>query len=168
MRFKINKLLISCFSLAILGGCATQTQVKPVKLSTNDDSALKELMNVSIEARDEMRLLAKAQEAIAQKEMTREQHEARYYQATTIPEGFEEKGTFKFVGKASKAAQALAMIAGYTFIPDGPVSSNEPWVHISIKDEPLNEALKELGLQTGDSIRIELHAKVMRFIYKTQ
>lgn len=168
MRFKINRLLISCLSLTILGGCVSNAHVKPVELSTNDESALKELMNISIEARDEMRLLAKAQEAMAQKEMTREQNEARYYQATTIPEGFESSGTFKYVGKASKAARALALIAGYKFISDGPVMANEPWVHINIVDQPLNEALKELGLQTGDSIRIELHAKVMRFIYKTQ
>jgi hypothetical protein len=168
MRLKITKMLIPCISIAILSGCVSSPKQELVVLGNADESALKELMNVSIEARDEMRLLAKAQEALAQKEMTLAQHEQRYIQATNIPEGFEVLGTFKFAGKASKAAEALAMVTGYKYMPDGPVFANEPWVHINIVDQPFNEALKELGLQTGDSIRIELHAKVMRFIYKTQ
>lgn len=157
---------VAFVSVIALSGCASKKAVKPVSIDGPDVNSLKELMSVSIEARDEMRILAKTQEAIAQKSMTKEQHAQRYFNAVTVPAGFEKLATFNYVGKASKAAQALAMAANLKFVIDGKPTPNEPFVHINIKNEPLNEALKELGVQTGDSIRIELYANVLRFIYK--
>jgi hypothetical protein len=166
MIHKLKYGFIIGLTALLISGCATKKSVKKVELSGPDVNSLKELMSVSIEARDEMRLLAKTQEAVAQKSMSKDQHEQRYFAATSVPPGFESKATFSYVGKASKAAQAIAMVAGYKFVIDGKEIPNEPWVHINIKNEPLNEALKELGLQTGDSIRIEVYTNVLRFIYK--
>lgn len=166
MILKVRLLVVAFASIIVLSGCASKRVAKPVSIDGPDVNSLRELMSVSIEARDEMRILAKTQEAIAQKSMTKEQHAQRYFNAVTVPAGFEKKATFNYVGKASKAAQALAMAANVKFVVDGQPMPNEPFVHINIKDEPLNEALKELGIQTGDTIRIELYSNVLRFIYK--
>jgi len=166
MYFKNSKKALSLLAVAVISGCSMNSSEK-LEFNNLDSEALNELVKVSIETRDEFRLLAKSQEAIAQKAMTKEQHEARFIKATTIPVGFEKISDFEYQGKASKAAKALAVMAGYSFAPSlGVPPANEPWVHIKIKNSPLNDALKELGLQTGDSIRIEVYAKVMRLIYK--
>lgn len=168
MHLQKGKILLSVVALSLLGGCSTTSSVEPpAELSRPNSEALQELVNISIEARDELRLLAKTQEAMAQKQMTKEQHEARFIEATRVPEGFDKVVTFKYTGKASKAAKAISMIAGYKYAPPtGVIPANEPWVHIDIDKQPLNDALRELGVQTGDTVRVELHAKVMRLIYK--
>lgn len=166
MVSKYRYMAIALASVITFSGCANHKSVKKVELAGPDTNSLAELMSVSVEARDEMRILAKTQEAIAQKSMTKEQHAQRFFNAVTVPAGFDKKVTFNYVGKSSQAAQAVAMAAGYKFVIDGKPIANEPVVHISIKNEPLNEALKELGIQTGDSIRIEVYSNVLRFIYK--
>lgn len=151
---------------AALSGCAVGIQTNPEDMMLPNSNALDELVQVSIEARDELRLLAKTKESLAQEAMTKEQHEQRFLQATQVPQGFERKGMLKYAGKASEAARALAAATGYKFMIDGKPMVDEPWVFIDIKNEPYNEALKELGLQTGDRIRIEVHSKILRFVYK--
>ncbi|MNS46834.1 hypothetical protein D3C72_793460 [compost metagenome] len=125
---------------------------------------------MSVEARDELRLLAKAQEAKAQAGMSRAQHEQRFYQATSVPTGFDRRLDFQYTGPASKAAEAVAMMAGYKFKVFGNPIAQEPWVRINLKNQPLNDALKEVGMQTGDAITVELYpaAKLMRYVYKNQ
>lgn len=166
MSFNYKIIAITLLSVTLLGGCASKKTVKKIELAGPDVNSLKELMSVSIEARDEMRILAKTQEAIAQKSMTKEQHAQRYFNATTVPAGFEKKVDLNITDSASKVAEAIAMMAGYTFIPSKTNIPNEPFVRINIKNEPLNEALRELGVQTGDTMRVEVHAKVLRIVYK--
>ncbi len=166
----VMKRLISVSAMAALftalSGCANAPAKGVAGFSEPDEKALSELMAVAVEARDEMRILAKTNEAVAQKTMTKEQREQRYFQATHVPEGFDQIGSFKYIGKASKAAEALALMAGYEFAVDGEPMAVEPWVHINTRRQPLNEALKEIGLQTGDAILIEVHPEVLRFIYQ--
>lgn len=154
----------------ILSGCATSnaTFKEDTGLDPTSRKAFSELRDISIEARHELRILAKAQESIAQESLTKNQHEQRFFQATHVPDGFEKRVDFSVTDQALKAAEAVAIVAGYKFKVTGKPLSNEPWVRIRLKDQPLNDALKELGVQTGDSIRIEIHppAKLMRFIYK--
>lgn len=168
MRKKTIKRLSVCLSALAIVGCAQQ----PSTVITLDgqESAMAELRNVSVEARDELRLLAKAQEAKAQAGMTRAQHEQRFYQAVAVPTGFDRRLDFKYTGPASKAAEAVAMMAGYKFKTYGNPIAQEPWVRIDLKNQPLNDALKEVGMQTGDAILVEVHpaAKLMRFVYKNQ
>lgn len=149
-------------------GCSTMSSVQHSPSNDLDVSALDELKEVSIEARHELRILAKIRESKAQKGLSKEQHEQRFFQATHVPAGFGDRIDFNYSGTASETARAVAAVAGYTVKFYGNPLPNEPWVRIALKDQPLNEALKELGMQTGDVIRIEIHeaAELMRFIYK--
>lgn len=162
--------IFSAIALAISGCASTSPISAPNIIIDNDDSALQELKEISIEARHELRILAKAKEAQAQKSMSPQQHKQRFFQATHIPDGFEKKKTFHYTGKASEAAKAIAMLAGYKIEILGKKIPSEPWVTINMDNKPLNEALKELGMQTGELIRVEVHdqanPKLMRFIYK--
>lgn len=152
----------------LLSGCATTNAVQESPSNDLDVSALDELKEVSIEARHELRILAKIRESKAQDSMSKEQHEQRHFQAVHVPAGFGDRIDFSYSGPASETASAVAAVAGYAIKFYGNPVPNEPWVRISLKDQPLNEALKELGMQTGDVIRIEIHeaAELMRFIYK--
>jgi hypothetical protein len=125
-----------------------------------------ELRGIAIEARDELRLLAKIADAQIAPTLTKDQHAQKSFQASYVPPGFERNAKFSYTGKASKAAEAIAKIAGYQFKVLGERIPNEPWVSINIDNLPLNEALKELGVQTGSAMRIEIHNKLMVLVYK--
>ncbi|MFK4132038.1 DotD/TraH family lipoprotein [Pseudomonas luteola] len=163
--------LVMASALFALSGCAGQMPgagnevviVPPVSVGD-------ELKEISIEARDELRLLAKAKEAMAQRSMTPDQQRQATYQALTVPKGFEKRVQFKYYGRASEAAKAIGAVAGYTVKIEGKPIPNEPFVSIKTMNAPLNDALRELGMQTGDAVRIEIHqsAKLMRFVYKNQ
>lgn len=167
----IAKCLIAGFVISGLAGCSSN--FKPMNdtvVIVPPVSVGEELKEISIEARDELRLLAKAKEAMAQASMTPEQHQQRSYQAITVPQGFEKRVQFKFYGKASEAAKAIGTVAGYTVKLEGKPIPNEPLVSLRVMNAPLNDALRDLAMQTGDAIRIEIHqpAKLMRFVYKNQ
>lgn len=151
----------------VMSGCATSMhpQVQEEKPEVN---ALSELRDISLEARHELRILAKLQESKYMDSLTEEQHSQRHFQATYVPENFERIINFKYTGPASKTAEAISKIAKYHLKIEGPKPAIEPWVRINLKDQPLNEALKEIGMQTGQKVKIELHesAKLMRFIYQ--
>lgn len=171
----MNKIKFGVVSLAItsalLTGCANKKDSDIEALnSLNSKSVLAELKEISIEARHELRILAKTQEAVSQKGMTKEQHEQKFLQATHVPDGFDKRVDFRVTDTAYNAASAVAAVAGYKIKMFGKPLANEPWVRINLTDQPLNDALKELGMQTGDSIRIEVYppAKLIRFIYKDQ
>jgi len=159
---------------ALLLGCAAQHPVvEPDPLAENDRLALSTLAQVSIEARHELRLLAKSQESVSAESLTAEQHAQRAYQAVHVPEGFEQVRNFKFAGPGVEAARALAKLAGYTGdqfqVVNKPIA-NEPLVFIDIRNRPLVEALRELGMQTGDQVRVEVyeHKGLMRYVYADQ
>lgn len=155
--------LLTC--AVVLAGC----QSTPALPEPAESSALDELVLLSVEARQELRLLAKAQEALSQEAMTSRQHEERFIQATHIPEGFDRLADFDLVLPAREAAKAIATAAGYEIAFYGSPTVNEPFVRIHQRQKPLAEALRELGLQTGSSILVEVHpaAKLMRFVYQS-
>lgn len=173
MRFNyIAKGIAIALSAMALSACANN-------MSRDDDSVVivpsasvgEELKEISIEARDELRLLAKAKEAMAQQSMTPAQQQQRAYQAVVVPQGFEKRVQFVYYGRASEAAKAIGAVAGYTVKIEGKTIPNEPYVSIRVMNAPLNDALKELGMQTGSAVRIEVHqppAKLIRFVYKNQ
>lgn len=167
--FVVNRKLLglSMGALIVLSGCSTTGAVgSQVNQSAGESRALQELVDISVEARHELRILAKARESLAQEAMTSEQHQQRFWQATHVPKGFEKRvANFNYVGPASKAAEAIAMLAGYEYKVKGQKSVSEPWVKIVLENEPLNEALKELGLQTGDSILVEIQESVGYMIF---
>jgi hypothetical protein len=153
-----------------LAGCAGSLRSDDAIVIVPPISVGEELKEIAIESRDELRLLAKAKESMAQASMTPAQQQQRSYQAITVPQGFEKRVQFKYYGKASEAAKAIGAVAGYTVKLEGNPTPNEPFVSIRIMNAPLNDALRELAMQTGDAIRIEIHqpAKLMRFVYKNQ
>lgn len=172
IMYRSLKLLPFMLVAAALTGCAssgTNIPSKEVVLVQPERSALDEIKHISIEARDEMRLLAKYQEALALESLTQQQHEQKFYQSVYIPPGFEQEVDMKLTDDALRVAQALATIADYKLDVVGAPASMIPPVSIDIKGEPLNEALKELGTQTGDVITIEIYpaAKLMKFEYNT-
>jgi hypothetical protein len=172
MNIKINKAALPIALVATISGCAGTSTLDPVpkKLSISESMALQELKKISIEARDELRILAKTREALAVESMTDAQHKQAFYQATTIPDGFEKRVDLSLRGvTATEATHAIAAAAGYVVdVVNTRPMSNEPLVNIQTHSEPLNEALKDLGMQTGDAVRIEVHpaSRLIRIVYK--
>ena len=162
--------VLGVLSALLLSGCAAKTHtLKETIVVTPDISAMEELKSISVEARDELRLLAKAQQSVAEKTLTADQHKQSFIQATYVPPGFEKTVDFMYAGQLEKAAKAISMVAGYTLLPStGIPPTTNLWVNIKLENQPLNEALKEIGMQSGDIVRIEIHssAKLMRLIYK--
>lgn len=162
-----NKIQFTPVFLAIaLSGCGTAGYVDNVMVEPAVNP-LNELRSIAVEARDELRLLAKTVDAKNSKDLTPAQHAQKHFQATHVPAGFEKQAQFSYVGDASVAAKALADIAGYKFKTQGKKVAHEPWVSIHTKNQPLADALKELGVQTGTGLRIEVHeaARLMLVVY---
>lgn len=149
-------------------GCAGGISPKSSSVSvTPPVHPLNELRSIAVEARDELRLLAKTVDAKNSPSLSSEQHAQKHFQATHVPAGFERLAQFSYTGNASVAAKALADMAGYKFKTQGVKLSNEPWVSIHIRNQPLADGLRELGFQTGSAMRIEVHeaARLMLVVY---
>ena len=165
----ISNIALGAIALAVLSGCTNTKAISGNSISIEPAShPLNELRSIAVEARDELRLLAKSVEANRAPSLTPEQHAQRHFQATYIPSGFDKQVTFSYTGSASKAAKAIAQIAGYTFAVRGEPLPNEPWVAIKTTSLPLAEALRELGVQTGSAATVEVHEATRQifFVYK--
>lgn len=166
MQKKIGIFLVS---LGILSGCSTTPSDNSyIAAHTPKKLAIEEIKEIAVEARDELRLLAKYQQALASKSLTDEQHRQKYYQSVYVPDGFDKIVDLNIKNKASVAAKAIATIAGYE--PDiiNYSSVIDPMVNINIKNKPLNEALKELGLLTGSLIDIQVYPASRTMVIKFQ
>lgn len=151
----------------VLSGCASKHTARATSVTvTPPTHPLNELRSIAVEARDELRLLAKIMDAKSTPTLTKDQHAQKSFQANHVPKGFERNVKFAYTGSASKAAEAIAKIAGYQFKVLGERTPNEPWVTINVDNLPLNEALKELGVQTGSAMRVEIHDQLMVLVYK--
>lgn len=151
-----------------LSGCANNTPLTRNVVVDPPAHPLNELRSIAVEARDELRILAKVVDAKNAPSLTKEQHAQKEFQATHVPAGFERNAQFSYTGPATKAAHALAQVAGYKFRTLGAPIPNEPWVTIRINQLPLNEALKEIGVQTGTAMILEVHeaSRLMVLVYK--
>lgn len=167
-RNKKLKWGVVAISMIGLSGCASNSKAPSPALAEPDYNSIEVLKDVSIEARHELRLLAKMQEASAMKSMSKEQHEQRTFQSIHVPRGFDIRQDFYHEGGyAVDAAEAIALLAGYDFKVLNESGSQKITVNIKIKDQPLNEALKELGAQTGDlaEISVDEAANLIQFRY---
>lgn len=168
----MHKLILTIVGVVLLAGCSSTERKDSEYVITNTPQklAIEEIRDVAIEARDELRLLAKYQQALASQSLTEEQHRQKYYQSVYIPDGFEQEVTLNIQDRATKVAKAISTIAGYDFDVNGNSIIKDPMVNINIKNQPLNEALKELGLQTGGLITIEVYpaSKLMVFSYESE
>lgn len=131
--------------------------IEPVVKNYNVQDPLMAIKRISIEARDELRLLAKAQQALAQKSMTKEQHKQKSFQAMHIPEGFDKLVTLKYTAPVEAVVKLVAEAAGYDFRPHGKRPNISMFVSLDLNNQPLNDALKELGMQTGDVAMVEVY-----------
>lgn len=168
---KSRYLLSSIAAALALTGCASNQTLRATNvLVTPPADPITEMRAVAVEARDELRLLAKISDATTAPSLTKEQIAQREFQSVHVPLGFEKISQFAYTGSATKAAMALAQVAGYKFRTLGERQPNEPWVTINVNRLPLNEALKELGVQTGSAMRVEIHEETtppsMVVVYK--
>ncbi|MFS1426443.1 DotD/TraH family lipoprotein [Vibrio splendidus] len=167
---KLNRILIA-LSVVLTAGCTSAPSSNPnTDISLENSEALAALVNISVEARDELRLIAKMQEAKNLESLTEEQHKQKQSQALAVPPGFEKVIEFGIQDQSTKAARAIAKMAGYDYKEYGkPLSTfQEPWVNIPSAKKPLVEFLREVGMQTGSAVRIEVYpeAKLIRYVYK--
>lgn len=169
MNRKFSLALTAIVLGATLSGCASNGTARATSiLVTPPVNPLDELRAVAIETRDELRLLAKVNDAVSAPSLTKEQHAQMYFQSTYVPRGFERTATFSYTGPVSNTAEALAKVAGYKFRKPSVNIPNEPWATINIVNQPLNDALRELGVQSGSSVRVEVleKANVINLVYK--
>jgi len=155
-------LLSMLASSAALTGCVGQTTTKPVTFEPVTSQAtavdpILEIKRISIEARDELRLLAKAEQARTQASMTADQHAQKSFQALHVPKGFEQHVTLDYTAPAEEVAKLIAEAAGYEFKSYGVKPVVSMFVSVKLDDQPLNDALKEVGLQTGNSAILEVY-----------
>lgn len=156
-------------AVATVAGCAGPAPKAPIVVAP-PVSPLKELETYQVEMRDELRLIAKHQEAKNSDSLSPEQHDQRYFNATYIPAGFEQRVQLRITDKSSKVAEAVASIANWKIKFYGRAPAHEPYVNIEVDNLPLKEALNELNLQTGSTARIELYepARLIRYVYLNQ
>ena len=167
MLLNRSVLSISIAAALLFTGCSSKgnlpTDLKPERFN---DGAIEEMRVAAVEARDELRLLAKARDGVAQVTMTQAQRTQRFEQATSVPAGFERIVTIpKFNGTIEQAVTLVAKLAGYSFgIPQGLPPRTPMLVSLNIRNKPLNEALKELGMQTGDGALIKVLPKTKQMV----
>lgn len=167
---KKRNFLFAASAALLLQGCALQNQTKPemdadtVAPKASAVDPLNSLKALTIEARDELRLIAKAEQAIAQRSMTADQHRQKSFQSLHVPEGFEKRATFNFFGHADKAAEMVAEAAGYEFKTYGRKPLIDIFVSLNQDDQPLNDALREIGIQTGTSATLEVYEQTKMMV----
>lgn len=167
MKFN-SKIAIGATLFLLIQGCSTVQNAPAPVIAEPDYTSLDVLKDISAEARHELRILAKMKEAEVMKSLSKEQHAQRTFQALNVPRGFEVRQDFYHEGGlAVDAAEALALMAGYDF----EVLNEDGAAHIPVsivtKKKPLNEALRELGAQTGDlaEISVDEAANLITFRY---
>lgn len=164
--------ILFTFSVSLLAGCSsTAKQIDPeIEFDVNKSEALQNLTEISIEARDEMRILAKTEQAQSHQTLSEiERQEAMHQQLAKLKD-FKQRIDWSYDGPSSSAVEAIGQFANYKVSKFGrPLNIyQEPWVSIKLKDQPLSEGLYEVGLQTGSNIdiRIDEAAKLIRYVYK--
>jgi len=162
-RFKLKNAVLASAIVAI-SGCASTGGERVLNEKPTLDS-MKYLEEIAVEARHELRLLAKMKEAQTMEVMTEEQHKQRAFQALVVPHGFEKRVDLDVEGMSESVAAAVAKMAGYEFEIVGDSDGHDVFVDIEFKNKPLNEALRELGAQTGDFVTIEIDQNSSKMFY---
>lgn len=167
----IKKGILLASTALLISGCASSGGHNSSNGSSKvhfESKAFEMLAEASIEARDELRLLAKTRDSKALGEMTEAQRQQRFQQATVVPEGFDRKATVRFTGEAVDATKLISRLAGYGEILEMGNKPRSPLiVSIQQTDQPLIDALRELAMQIGDNATIEVYpdSQQMRIRY---
>lgn len=165
----IKKGIIATSMLIMVSGCASTSYHGSESEKVNFDSkAFNMLAEASIEARDELRLLAKTRDAQALGEMSEEQRKQRFQQATRVPEGFDKNTTIKFTGELIDSVKLISKLAGYNKVLEMGNKPRSPIiVNITQEDTSIINALREVSMQSSDSASIEVYPNVkqIRVVY---
>lgn len=154
-------------AVLLLSGCASSQPMRGNDAEP-DLNSMKYLEEVAGEARLELRILAQMKQATAMKTMTDADHKQFAINALEVPPGFEKRVDLDIVDHAEVVAEAVAAYAGYRFDVIGDNDGHEIPVTIQLSNDPLNDALKELGAQTGDMAEIHIVPNKMIFEYKSR
>jgi hypothetical protein len=166
----IKKGILATSMLLLVTGCATSgshSTGSSEKIHF-ESKAFEMLAEASIEARDELRLLAKTRDSKALGSMTEEQKKQRFQQATVVPEGFNAVVTVKFTGEAIDATKLLSRLSGYDEVLEIGNKPRSPIiVSLNQENKPLINSLRELAMQVGDAATIEVYpnTKQIRVVY---
>lgn len=166
----IKKGILATSMLLLVTGCATSGSHSTGGSDKIhfESKAFEMLAEASVEARDELRLLAKTRDAKALGDMTEKQRKQRFQQAIEVPEGFESITTVNFTGEAVDATKLLSRLAGYNEVLEMGNKPRSPViVSVNQKDKPLINAMRELAMQFGDVGTIEIYPRVkqIRVVY---
>ena len=103
----MQKILVLCSILVtlLLAGCASKIDTSKSVGNLKKNDPLLELKNISVEARDELRLLSKTTQAINEKKLSEEQRKQRHFKATVVQAGFKQLVTFNFWGEAEEGLE---------------------------------------------------------------
>lgn len=147
--------LILLLSALFVCGCASKPEPAPNSMGYDP---IAELARISVETRDEMRLLAKTRDAKLQRQLTDEQKEQKALQSAYIPPGFEQLVDFvdAFVS-VDKAVNQIGALAGYEVRFAGRRPAIPIMVRLNAKKKTLNEVLREVGLQTGAAAVVNVY-----------
>jgi hypothetical protein len=63
----------------------------------------------------------------------------------------------EYMGHAEEVSRLVAEAAGYEFRSYGQKPVISMYVNLTLNDQPLNDALKEIGMQTGESAMLEVY-----------
>jgi len=154
-------------AVLFLSGCASNQSSMGNDAQPDLDS-MKYLEEVADEARLELRILAQMKQATSAGDMTDADHKQFAINALEVPPGFEKLVDLDIVDHAEVVAEAVAAYAGYRFDVIGDNDGHKIPVTLKLSNDPLNDALKELGAQTGDMAEIHIVPNKMIFEYKSR
>lgn len=144
-------------------GCTTTstTQTTVIKEDTVDKTLIEpkhELNRIAVEIRDELRKLAKIRNAKMAAEMTPEQQRAATYQSSQIPAGFEQLVSIgPITDDLYNIMQLVELQSGYTVKFVKPELRHDYPITLEMTEQPLFDALMEIGAQTDDHVAINVY-----------
>ena len=117
-----------------------------------------QLEKLSIEIRDEVRLLAKIRQERREAEMTEHEKSVRAMQSARIPDGFEKViDRLHVTDDLEKVISLISIQAGYgqpTIL--NPRARHDYPITIDIKNQTIYDALMDVGAQTDDFVQINV------------
>ena len=161
---------ILTFSFILLG-CASKYNPLEPEIVIGHDDPMKELVQLSAEHLDELRLIAKTNDFRQYINLSREEKEQRAKLAAVTLPGFDIQTSINFHGEAHKMAEVIAATAGYKFM--GPTQKPRVPVIVSLNREntKLMDVLRELGAKTGKSANVQVFTeptRILKFDYVLQ
>jgi hypothetical protein len=151
-------------------GCASNGLSGGYGDKTAAELAVQEPVNrleaISLEIRDEVRLLAKIRQETREANMTERERQNRMLQKMEIPAGFETRiDTLQVTDDLEDVIKLIALQAGY----EEPVfTGNRPRhelpITLNLKNTQLYDAVMEIGVQTDDAVMINIYPNNKRIV----